>query len=74
MWATRPQISIEDLKSIQAQTLLIQGENDFITKAHFLEMVEHIPHTTQRIIPKVGHNLLHKASNSVTKAVIDFIR
>ena len=74
MWAENPQITLDELTGIKADTLLIQGENDVITEKHFNEMVTAIPNAEQLIIADTGHNVLQLAPDSINAAVHRFLK
>ncbi len=74
MWANYPQLTRLDLERIIAPTLLIQGENDLITKEHFLEMVESVPDAKMQIIPDVDHNVLQQKPKIIIDAIENFLQ
>lgn len=55
VWATEPEISIEDLKSISSPVLVMTGDDEPFTNQHSVELYEAIPNGRLAIIPGAGH-------------------
>ena len=50
----------EDLASIKAPFLIVQGEHDFVRLEHSVETVKLIPHAELAVIPNASHFALSK--------------
>lgn len=73
MWRNYPQLSINDLATIESPTLIIQGENDLVTADHGREMTNAIPNAELAIVPRAGHNLLFTAAEESTALIDKFL-
>ncbi len=50
-----PNISVADLKRIEAPVLLVFGDSDYMPYEHVIEMYQHIPRAHLFIMPGAGH-------------------
>jgi pimeloyl-ACP methyl ester carboxylesterase len=73
MWKTGPQLTIGDLRSIQAPTLLLAGQYDDIKPEHTREMQQAIPDTEMLIFSDVGQGLIHSIPTVVNQAILQFL-
>jgi len=65
MWSVEPEIADEELRRIQAPTLLIVGDRDIVTPEHAVEMFRSIPDAQLCIVPDAGHGAMpHEAGLS----------
>ena len=65
----------EQVKNIAAPTLIIAGEADRMTPLkHAAFMAEQIPQARLCAVPEAGHMVMLEAADTVTQAVINFLR
>jgi pimeloyl-ACP methyl ester carboxylesterase len=58
MWAAEPSFTNEELKSIEAPTLLVIGDRDIVTPEHAVEMSRTIPGAQLCVVPNAGHGTM----------------
>ena len=58
MWAAEPNFSDEDLRAIEAPTLLIIGDRDIVKPEHAVEMFRAIRHARLCVVPDAEHGVL----------------
>ncbi len=58
MWNTEPNLSNDELRTIEAPTLLILGDRDIVTPEHAVEMYRAIPRARLCIVPDAEHGVL----------------
>jgi pimeloyl-ACP methyl ester carboxylesterase len=58
MWAAEPDLTDEELQSIEAPTLLVIGDRDIVTPEHAAEMFRAIPNAQLCVIPNAGHGVM----------------
>jgi len=68
MWSAEPDFTDEELRSIQAPTLLVIGDGDIVTPEHAVEMFRAIPRAQLCVVPNAGHGAMPK------DAVLTFLR
>ena len=69
-----PNISLEQLQSIQCPTLVIGGDHDVILPKHTLLIAQNIPQSTLWIVPNSGHSTLIHYKNLFNTTVEDFFK
>ena len=75
-----PHITLAQLQSIQAPSLIICGDHDLIAVTHTVLIYQNIPHANLWIVPNSGHGTLsehtddfnHQVDNFFTKPYKDF--
>ena len=65
--------SKEELASIQAPILIIQGDHDFVRLDHSVEIYHSIPNGELAIIPDAGHFVLNWDQQKVVPAIETFL-
>jgi pimeloyl-ACP methyl ester carboxylesterase len=70
---TLPNISLDELQSINCPTLVISGDHDVILPKHTLLIAENIPRSTLWILPNSGHSTLINYKNQFNRTVGDFL-
>ena len=65
--------SKEELASIQAPILIIQGDHDFVRIEHSVETYKTIPNAELAIIPDAGHFLLYWDQQKVIPVIETFL-
>lgn len=73
MLLVEPNIKVEDLKSIEAQTLVMAGEKDLILENHTRFISANIPNATLLILKKQTHFVPEENPTVFNKAVLDFL-
>jgi pimeloyl-ACP methyl ester carboxylesterase len=68
-----PGFSKEELASIQAPFLIIQGDNDFVRIEHSVETYKTIPNAELAIIPDTGHFVLNWDPQKVIPTIETFL-
>jgi pimeloyl-ACP methyl ester carboxylesterase len=58
MWATEPGFADDELRSIEAPTLLVVGDCDIVTPEHAVEMFRTIPDAQLCVVPNAGHGVM----------------
>ena len=62
------------LEKIEAETLVIYGEKDFITAPkRSKQLAELIPHSIEKVFKDVGHGFWRERQEEVDKLVLDFL-
>jgi pimeloyl-ACP methyl ester carboxylesterase len=73
MFRTEPDISIEDLGHINAPTLILVGDDDFIPLEHTIELYRAIPHSELAVVPGTSHGHFMEKPSLVNRIVLDFL-
>jgi pimeloyl-ACP methyl ester carboxylesterase len=69
IWKSEPDISVEDLKTIQCPVLVLAGDDDVIKHSHTIELYETIPLGQLAIIPGTSH-MVPKEKPTLMNAMI----
>ena len=69
IWATEPNISKKELKSIKCPTLVIAGDDDVIALKHTNEIYEAIENARLAIVPGASHSI-HKDQPKLLNEII----
>jgi pimeloyl-ACP methyl ester carboxylesterase len=73
MSRAEPDISIEDLGHINAPTLILVGDDDFIPLEHTIELYRAIPHSELAVVPGTSHGHFMEKPSLVNRIVLDFL-
>jgi len=73
MMLEEPTLRANDLESIEAPTLVLAGDRDYVTVAHTVEMFEAIPNARLCIVPGGSHGLLTEQPALTTRVILDFL-
>jgi pimeloyl-ACP methyl ester carboxylesterase len=73
MLRTEPDIPIEDLGSIDAPTLVLVGDDDFIPLEHTIELYRAIPNSELAVVPGTSHGHFLEKPSLVNRIVLDFL-
>jgi pimeloyl-ACP methyl ester carboxylesterase len=68
MWSTEPSFTNEELRRIEAPTLLVVGDRDIVTPEHAVEMFRAIPGARLCVVPDAGHGTMPE------ETVVRFVR
>jgi pimeloyl-ACP methyl ester carboxylesterase len=73
MIRTEPDIPMEDLGRIGAPTLVLVGDDDFISLEHTLELYRAIPNSELAVVPGTSHAHFMEKPSLVDRIVLDFL-
>lgn len=75
MWLTEPHITAEELLTIKAPTLIIQGQKDtVVSTAHAKSIAKAIPNAKFILLPNVGHDAMIRKPKVLNKVILDFLK
>ncbi len=74
MWLSQPNYSADDLRSIQASTLLILGDHDAVRLDHGKEMAKLIPRCELLVIGDASHWVPLERPLEVNAAIVRFLK
>jgi pimeloyl-ACP methyl ester carboxylesterase len=67
-----PHITLAQLHSIQAPSLIICGDHDLISVTHTVLIYQNIPHADLWVVPNSGHGTLHEHTGEFDHLVDEF--
>jgi pimeloyl-ACP methyl ester carboxylesterase len=73
MWREEPALSPDDLARIQAPTLVLVGDRDWVAMEHTVEMFHSIPNSQLCVIPGATHGAPFEKAPLVNRIVLDFL-
>jgi pimeloyl-ACP methyl ester carboxylesterase len=73
MFRTEPDIPIEDLGHINAPTLVLVGDDDFIPLEHTIELYRAIPNSELAVVPGTSHGHFMEKPSLVNRIVLAFL-
>jgi pimeloyl-ACP methyl ester carboxylesterase len=73
MLRTEPDIPIEDLGSISAPTLVLVGDDDFVSLEHTIELYRAIPNSELAVVPGTSHAHFMEKPSLINRIVLDFL-
>ena len=73
MWLAEPQITPQQLASIQAPTLVMSGQDDIMTLEHTIELFRALPNGQLCVLPGASHFLMQEKPARVNQLIIDFL-
>jgi len=73
LMVNEPNITLEELASIKAQTLVIAGTHDIVKESHTRLMADTIPHA-KLVLINGNHSICYKKPLEYNAAVAEFIR
>ena len=73
MWREEPTLTPEDLSRIQAPTLVLVGDRDWVAMEHTVEMFRSIPNAQLCVIPGATHGAPFEKAPVVNRIVLDFL-
>ena len=74
MLQTEPNMTVEDMKTIQAPALIMSGENDLIEASHTRLIGENIPGAQYKIISGEDHGSYICNSHKLAPLILDFFK
>ncbi len=74
-FGTEKDESFSVIKSIQAATLIVNGDNDtMVATSNSLDFVQHIPHSKLVIWSNAGHGALYQYHEDFVREIEDFVK
>jgi len=73
MWRDEPALTSEDLGRIQAPTLVLVGDRDWVAMEHTVQMYESIPNAQLCVVPGATHGAPFEKASLVNQVVLDFL-
>lgn len=73
IWDSEPDISKEDLATIQCPVLVVAGDDDVISLGHTQELFEAIPLAQLAIIPGTSHAVVKEKTNLFNAIMVQFL-
>ena len=67
-----PHITLDQLKTIQAPSLIICGDHDLISVPHTVLIYQNIPHANLWVVPNSGHGTLREHTDDFNHQVDNF--
>ena len=67
-----PHITLAQLHTIQAPSLIMCGDHDLISIAHTVLIYQNIPHANLWVVPNSGHGTLREHTDDFNRLVDDF--
>lgn len=75
VWLAQPTLVLEDLKRIEAPTLVLHGEREeYISREASEEMARTIPEASLRFIPGASHMSAQENPEAVNEAILSFLQ
>lgn len=74
MWREEPMLSAEDIARIQAPTLILVGDRDWVAMDHTLQMYESIPNSQLCVVPGATHGAPFEKAALVNQIVLEFLQ
>jgi pimeloyl-ACP methyl ester carboxylesterase len=73
MWAEEPTLVVDDLKRVQAPTLVLVGDDDMLTFDHTIALYEGIPESQLAVVPGTSHLVLIEKAGLFNELVLAFL-
>jgi pimeloyl-ACP methyl ester carboxylesterase len=73
MWREEPALTLHDLGQIQAPTLVLVGDRDWVAMEHTVQMYESIPNAQLCVVPGATHGAPFEKAALVNQIVLDFL-
>lgn len=73
MFASEPTMTVDDLRRIEAPTLVMVGDDDMIQLAHTVELYESLPNGQLSVVPATSHVLPLEQPDVVADIVLRFL-
>jgi pimeloyl-ACP methyl ester carboxylesterase len=68
-----PHITLSELHTIRAPSLIMAGDRDLISLSHTLLIYQNIPHANLWIVPNSGHSTLMEHADEFNRKVDEFL-
>jgi pimeloyl-ACP methyl ester carboxylesterase len=73
MWLEEPTLTVGDLAAITASTLVLAGEDDYVSTGHTVALAEAIAGARRRLVPGGSHGLLAEQPTLTTHLILEFL-
>jgi len=73
MFASEPTMTVDDLRRIEAPTLVMVGDDDLIKLSHTVELYESLPNGQLSVVPATSHVLPLEQPDVVANIVLRFL-
>ena len=73
MWREEPALTPDDLGRIEAPTLVLVGDRDWVAMEHTIEMYESIANSQLCVIPGATHGALFEKAPLVNRIILEFL-
>jgi pimeloyl-ACP methyl ester carboxylesterase len=73
MWTTSPALSISDLETIEAKTLVINGDHEDMALEHVLSLYNALPNAQLFIVPDGTHYALEEKPKLINSVALKFL-
>lgn len=73
MWREEPALTVEDIARIQAPTLVLVGDRDWVAMDHTVRMYESIPNSQLAVLPGATHGAPFEKAALVNQIVLEFL-
>jgi pimeloyl-ACP methyl ester carboxylesterase len=73
MWRTGPTMAPADLRRIEAEVLVMVGDDDCITHAHTVTLFESLRHGQLAVIPGTSHLVAEEKPSLVNRIILEFL-
>ena len=73
MFRAEPDIPIEDLGRIDAPTLVLVGDDDFVPLEHTIELYRTIPNSELAVVPGTSHAHFMEKPSLVNRIILEFL-
>ncbi len=74
MWASEPQLTVDDLRSVTLPVLVLVGDDDAVELSHTCSLYESIPEAQLAIVPGTSHLLPMERPDETVRIVEHFLR
>jgi pimeloyl-ACP methyl ester carboxylesterase len=68
-----PRLDVDELRQVQARTLVVSADDDVIALEHTLEIYRTIPDAELAVVPGTSHVLILEKPELVARLVLDFL-
>ena len=73
MWSEEPTLAVDDLKRVQAPTLVVVGDDDMVRFDHTTALYEGIPESQLAVMPGTSHLLVMEKAGLFNELVLAFL-
>jgi pimeloyl-ACP methyl ester carboxylesterase len=73
MWASEPQLTVDDLRSVAVPVLVMVGDDDAIELLHTCSLYELIPEAQLAVVPGTSHLLLMERPDETVRIIEHFL-
>ena len=74
MWATSPNLTLDELKQVNAKTLIVVGDHYDVSLEHSVAMHDAIEDSELFVMPGATHFLHHEKPEFLHQVLIDFLK